>query len=55
VLVLLSKGRTNHEMCDELFLSKRTVEGHRQALLDKFKVRNVAELICTAMRSGSLE
>lgn len=52
VLDLLAKGMTNKEMSDKLFLSKRTVEGHRQSLIDKFAVRNTAELICLSMRTG---
>lgn len=52
VLDLLSKGMTNQEISDKLFLSKRTVEGHRQNLIDKFAVRNTAELICISMRAG---
>ncbi|RZM09993.1 MAG: response regulator transcription factor [Pedobacter sp.] len=52
ILELIAKGLTNQEMSDSLFLSKRTVEGHRQGLLDKFAVRNSAELIYHAMRTG---
>lgn len=35
VLHLIGEGFTNQEIADQLFLSKRTVEGHRQNLIDK--------------------
>ena len=37
VLELLGEGYTNLEISKKLFLSKRTVEGHRQNLIDKTK------------------
>ncbi|HBW80292.1 MAG TPA: DNA-binding response regulator [Sphingobacterium sp.] len=35
VLKLIAEGYTNIEIADKIFLSKRTVEGHRQNLIDK--------------------
>lgn len=52
VLQLLANGATNLEMADQLYLSKRTVEGHRQSLIKKFSAKNTAELISLSMRSG---
>lgn len=45
VLALLGDGYTNQEISDKLFLSKRTVEGHRQSLIEKTKAKNTAALI----------
>lgn len=45
VLHLIGEGFTNKEIADQLFLSKRTVEGHRQNLIDKTQVKNSAQLI----------
>jgi two-component system response regulator NreC len=45
----MSDGHTNQEIADRLFTSKRTVEGHRQAMIDKTGVRNTAALIRFAM------
>lgn len=45
VLSLIAEGYTNREMGEKLFLSKRTIEGHRQALLDKTNTKNTAMLI----------
>lgn len=50
VLQLISEGYTNMEIAEKLFLSKRTVEGHRQSLINKVKVKNSAELIKFAVQ-----
>lgn len=49
VLELIAMGFTNQEISDKIFLSKRTVEGHRQNLIDKSCSRNTAVLIHYAM------
>ncbi len=54
ILKLIADGHTNHEIADLIFTSKRTVEGHRQAMIDRAKVRNTASLIRFAMRQGVL-
>jgi len=55
VLQLIAEGLTNLEMADKLFISKRTVEGHRQSLLDKTESRNTAKLIRFAATNGLLK
>ncbi len=55
VLQLISEGYTNVEIADQLFLSKRTVEGHRQNLIDKTGVKNSAALIKLAVKSGLIK
>ena len=52
VLQLIAEGFTNREMGEKLFLSKRTVEGHRQALLEKTGTKNTAMLIRFAYSNG---
>ncbi len=54
VLHLLAEGYTNQEMADKLFLSKRTIEGHRQTLIDKTGSKNTASLIRFAVVNGYL-
>ncbi|WP_131536721.1 response regulator transcription factor [Pedobacter nototheniae] len=49
VLNLVAEGYTNNEIADRLFLSKRTIEGHRQALIDKTGMKNTAALIRFAL------
>ncbi|MET4080955.1 DNA-binding NarL/FixJ family response regulator [Pedobacter sp. UYP30] len=55
VLHLIAEGYTNREMGEKLFLSKRTVEGHRQALLDKTSTKNTAMLIRFAYSCGYID
>jgi len=50
VLELIASGYTNQEIADKLFTSRRTVEGHRQAMINKASVRNSAELIRFAVK-----
>lgn len=52
VLALIAEGYTNAEIADKLFTSKRTIETHRQNLLDKTKARNTATLIKYALQRG---
>jgi len=54
ILKLIAEGHTNQEIADMLFTSKRTVEGHRQAMIDRARVRNTAALIRFAMQRGLL-
>jgi two-component system response regulator NreC len=52
VLQLIGEGLTNYEISDRLFLSKRTIEGHRQSLLQKTNSNNTATLIKFAVVHG---
>lgn len=52
VLQLISDGFTNVQIADKLFLSKRTVEGYRQNLIEKMDVKNSASLIKYATLHG---
>lgn len=54
VLQLIAEGFTNTEIADKLFTSKRTVEGHRQNLIDKTQARNTAALIRHAIVNGMI-
>ena len=40
---------TNQEIADKLFISKRTVEGHRQNIMDKIGAKNTVGLIIYAI------
>jgi two-component system response regulator NreC len=48
ILELIAEGLTNTEIAEKIFVSKRTVEGHRQSLLEKTGSRNTAMLIRNA-------
>jgi DNA-binding NarL/FixJ family response regulator len=54
VLQMIAEGMTNQEIADKLFTSKRTIEGHRQNLLDKTGSRNTAALIKFAILKGMI-
>jgi DNA-binding NarL/FixJ family response regulator len=52
VLRLICAGRTASEIAEELSISRRTVEGHWQRLLEKTGARNVAGLVVFATKQG---
>jgi DNA-binding NarL/FixJ family response regulator len=54
VLQLVAAGHTNAEIASILFASKRTVETHRQHIMEKTQTRNTAALIKMAVRQGLL-
>lgn len=54
VLYLLAKGATTDEIAAQIGVSPHTVEFHRRHLLEKFKARNTAGLIVTAIAQGFL-
>lgn len=55
ILKLIGEGFTNAEMADKLFISRRTVEGHRQSLIDKTGAKNTAMLMRFALSKGIVE
>ncbi|WP_293898675.1 response regulator transcription factor [Sphingobacterium sp. UBA5670] len=55
ILKLISQGFTNSEIADQIFLSKRTVEGHRQQLIDKTGTKNTADLVRFAFQHKILQ
>jgi DNA-binding NarL/FixJ family response regulator len=50
ILQLIAEGKTTNVMADELFISPFTVETHRRNLIQKFEVKNAAELIKIAIQ-----
>ncbi len=52
VLLLICKAKTTAEIADELFISKRTVDGHRANLLKHMNVKNTTGLIVKALKEG---
>jgi DNA-binding NarL/FixJ family response regulator len=55
VLTLLCEEFTTAEIAEKLFLSSRTVEGHRNNLLSKIGCRNTAGIIIFAIKNGLYE
>ncbi|MGV3697985.1 response regulator transcription factor [Flavobacterium sp.] len=54
ILKLLIQGKSTQEISDELFVSFLTTQTHRRNLLNKFQVKNVAELVSFALKNGLL-
>lgn len=52
VLQLIVEEFTSQEIADKLFLSLRTVEGHRLNLLQKLDAKNTVGLVKTALHMG---
>lgn len=52
IIVLISKELSNKEIAETLFLSARTVEGHRQNIMDKMDVKNTVGLVIYAIKKG---
>jgi DNA-binding NarL/FixJ family response regulator len=52
ILQMIIDEFTNQEIADKLYLSLRTVENHRNNLLQKLKVKNTAGLVKVAIQEG---
>ena len=55
VLYQICKGRSNPEIAEVLSISKRTVDKHRENLLQKTNSRNTANLVVFAIKQGYFE
>ncbi|PWU00670.1 MAG: DNA-binding response regulator [Bacteroidetes bacterium] len=52
IIKLICEEFTNKEIASRLFISMRTVEGHREKIQEKMKVRNTAGIVVYAIRHG---
>lgn len=52
ILKMITEELTNQQIADKLFLSLRTVENHRNNLLQKLDVKNTAGLVKVAIQEG---
>lgn len=55
VLQLIAEGKANKETADELNISVKTVEKHRQSLMDKLNIHDTAGLTRYAISMGIIE
>lgn len=55
VLYLICKGFSNQEIAEKLFISKRTVDKHRENLLLKTASKNTAGLVIYAIKNQIVE
>jgi len=54
ILKLIAEGRTSREIAEMLFISLKTVMGHRTRIMEKLDLHNRTELIKYAVRKGLL-
>ena len=55
IIQMISQEMTNKEIGDKIFLSVRTVEGHRLKILEKMGVKNTVGLVVYAIKNGLLK
>ena len=55
VLQLVAEGKANKQIASELKISIKTVEKHRQALMDKLSIHETAGLTRYAIAAGLIE
>ncbi len=55
VLELVAQGSTNVEIADQLNVSENTIKFHMRNILQKLHVRNRAEVVAYALRSGLVD
>lgn len=54
VLTWLSRGYTNQQIADKIYLSVKTIETYRSRIAEKLNLRSRAELVEYAMKAGLL-
>ena len=52
VLILIGKEFTSEDIANQLFISKKTVDNHRQSLLQKTESKSTVGLVKFAIKSG---
>jgi DNA-binding NarL/FixJ family response regulator len=52
VLQLMSQGKTNHEIAEELFISESTVKFHVNHLLSKLGTGDRTQAVLMALKRG---
>ena len=55
VLKLFSDGHSNKEIADKLFISTRTVESHKNHIMQKLELKTTVDLVKFAIKNGILE
>ena len=52
IIQLICQGYTSKEVASNLFISQRTVEGHRTRIMQKMRVKSIAGLVAYACEKG---
>jgi DNA-binding NarL/FixJ family response regulator len=48
----VAEGHTTKQIASDLHVSVKTIESHRQNIMDKLEIRSIAELTKYAIREG---
>ena len=52
MLRLIAEGKKNRQIAGELYVSEKTVDNHRQHIMQKLNLHNTADLTRYAIREG---
>jgi DNA-binding NarL/FixJ family response regulator len=55
ILKLAAVGLTNKEIADKLFISNKTVDCHKNNIVQKLKLKNTAEMVLYAVKNKIIE
>lgn len=55
IIQQIGKGLSNKEIADKLFISVRTVDSHKNHMMQKLKLRSTAEIIIYAIKNKIIE
>jgi DNA-binding NarL/FixJ family response regulator len=55
ILKLAAVGLTNKEIADKLFISSKTVDCHKNNIVQKLKLKNTAEMVLYAVKNKIIE
>jgi DNA-binding NarL/FixJ family response regulator len=55
ILKLAATGHTNKEIADKLFISTKTVDCHKNNIVQKLKLKNTAEMVLYAVKNKIIE
>ena len=55
VLTLFAEGYSNIDIADKLYISVRTVESHKNHIMQKFELKSVVDLVKFAIKNGIIK
>jgi Response regulator containing a CheY-like receiver domain and an HTH DNA-binding domain len=55
ILKLVASGLSNKEIADQLFISIKTVDAHKNHIMQKLKLKNATEMVLYAVRNKIIE
>lgn len=55
MLTLIAEGRTSREIAEELVISAKTVDRHRENIMNKLDIHSRVELVKYAIRRGLIQ